>query len=542
MTQIDLPNEILFMIAEHLPNHASISALMRTDCRRYHLLREYLYDQISGNEKNNILNWAAKKGLENTVREMIRRGGDFLLDTPLHLDSTSSKPRTRQWLCVAVDNAAENGHAKIVRLLLERQPSALNSRSGYNDSPLRKAAANGHSETVQVLLKHSANIPPSAMNDLGFGPPSSFDFSRALNEALRQGQEEIVQILLADTRVSLNNQSLPAAAGSGSETLVDLCLREAPPWLPKMGYESPLGAAARRGHEAVFKMILNSEGVDPDMEDISYRTPLSLAAEFGQQNIMRILLETPGVELDRKDGSGMTPLYHAAARGHIALVEELLETGAVDVDSHCAFDSTPLWSAARHGHEKVVSMLIAAGANPDHRTQDDGTPLGIASFFGAAKVVKVLLATGRVKPASYDRYGRSPLIEAARGGRFLGKPDNFVRTRKYEQKTAKIIVPMLRREKNVTPILKDRLLETDVMQDTSTRDALSVMKQLLAIKEVDPNAQDSDGRTALSHAAEMHEVDAVRLLLEDKRVNVNLADHDGWIPMNWLLRKLASRP
>jgi hypothetical protein len=193
MTQLDLPNEILFMIADRLPNYASISALMRTDCRRYHLLREYLYDQISGNEKNNTLNWAAKTGRENPVREMIRRAGDFLLDDPQE-DSTSSEPRTRQWLCVAFDNAAGNGHARIVRLLLERLPSALNTSQGYNDSPLRKAAANGHPESVKVLLKHSADIPPNAINGLGinrlsgrrfrrqFGPPNSFSFSRALTK------------------------------------------------------------------------------------------------------------------------------------------------------------------------------------------------------------------------------------------------------------------------------------------------------------------------------------------------------------------------
>ncbi|OKO98015.1 hypothetical protein PENSUB_9595 [Penicillium subrubescens] len=72
--------------------------------------------------------------------------------------------------------------------------------------------------------------------------------------------------------------------------------------------------------------------------------------------------------------------------------------------------------------------------------------------------------------------------------------------------------------------------------------ALSVMKQLLAIPEVDPNAQDSGGRTALSHAAEMHEVDAVRVLLEDKRVDVNLADKDGWTPMTWIAKKVKSYP
>jgi hypothetical protein len=229
-------------------------------------------------------------------------------------------------------------------------------------------------------------------------------------------------------------------------------------------------------------MILNSEGVDPNMEDSSYRTPLSVAAEFGQENILRILLETPGVELNSSDRLGSTALHHAAEKGHIGLVEKLLGTGAVDVDSKCAFESTPLWAAAGKGQKKIVSLLIAAGARPDERTQDYGAPLRNAALFGAAKVVKVLLATGRVNPASDDRYGRTPLIEAARGGSFLDRPDNFVRTRSFERETAKIFIPMLRGEKTATPIVKDQLFEQIAMQDTSKRDALSVMKQLSQLK------------------------------------------------------------
>lgn len=541
MSHIDLPNEIFSMIAQHLPNHASISALMRTDRRMYQLLRKYLYDQLSGNEKNYLLNWAAKHGHEKLVREMLRRGGDIRFHTSSYLDNPRSEPEFRQWLSTAICDAAENGHASIVRLLLERQPSALNQRSGYNDSPLIKAATNGHAEAVKVLLKHSANIPPDAICDLGFGPPTSFDFSRVLNEAFRQGQDEIVDILLADTRVNLNNHSLPAAAWGGNEKLVDLCLREAPSWPPESSYESPLGAAARRGHEAAFRMILNSDGVDPNMRDDSLRTPLAVAADYGQKKIWQILLETPGVELDPKEKAGETPLHHAASRGHTALVEELLATGAVDVNSTASYNSTPLYYAANGGHHKIVSLLIAAGANPDHRNSNGQTPLASAASSGAADVVKVLLATGRVNTVSRDRYKRTPLMEAAMSGRFLGRPDDFVRNQAYEKRAEKIIIPLLRGEENIeTPIVEDQPPEKDSTRKTSTRQALSVMKQLLAMEEVDPNAQDSGGRTALSHAAEMHEVEAVRVLMKDKRVDVNLADKDGWTPMTWITKKVKA--
>ncbi|KAJ5369260.1 uncharacterized protein N7496_009020 [Penicillium cataractarum] len=538
MSLFDLPNELYFIIAQHLPDHASRSALMRTDRRRYNLLREYIYDQISGNEKNETLNWAAKHGFENVVRAMLRRGGDIRVDRHSYLDNWDRQPHPRQWIFMALEDAARNGHARILKLLLDHQPSALNMRSGYNDSPLVKAAANGHSEAVMVLLDHSANIPSNAINELGIGPPSSFDFSNALRQALQEGREEIVKILLADGRVKLDGQSLASAAWGGNESLVELCLREAPPWPPKSGYNSPLGAAAHQGHEAVFKMILSSDGVDPNMRDNSLRTPLSVAVQSGNSNITKILLETPGVELDPKENSGATPLLHAAGKGDTELVQYLLATGAVEVDSKGSCDFTPLFAAASNGHEKIVSMLIAAGADPDHRESYGRTALGSAAFFGAGKVVKVLLETGRVDPSSRDRPKMTPLIQAARSGRFLGRPDDFVRDKAYEQETEKIIIPLLRGEKVATSVASRLPLELDTMQDTSTREALSVMEQLLALDEVDPNAQDSTGRTALSHAAEMHEVDAVRILVEDRRVDVNLADNDGWTPMNWIKKKV----
>lgn len=287
-------------------------------------------------------------------------------------------------------------------------------------------------------------------------------------------------------------------------------------------------------------MILSSDGVDPNMRDSSLRTPLSVAVQSGHSNIAQILLETPGVELDPTERSGAKPHTHAATKGDEALVEHLLASEAVKVDSKSYNDHTPLCAAAGKGHEKIVSILIAAGANPDHRERNGRIALASAALFGAGKVVKVLLATGRVDPASRDISKMTPLIHAARSGRFLGKSDEFVRTRAYDKEIEKLIIPLLRGEKVATSIANQQPLGLDATQDTSTREALWVMKQLLALKEVDPNAQDSSGRTALSYATAIHEVEAVRILVEDKRVDVSLADRDGWTLMTWIKRKVKS--
>ena len=76
--------------------------------------------------------------------------------------------------------------------------------------------------------------------------------------------------------------------------------------------------AAENGHEAVVKLLLATDGVDPDSKDTEWgRTPLSRAAERGHEAVVRLLLATDGVDPDSEDNEwGWTPLSWAARNGH----------------------------------------------------------------------------------------------------------------------------------------------------------------------------------------------------------------------------------
>ena len=51
-----------------------------------------------------------------------------------------------------------------------------------------------------------------------------------------------------------------------------------------------LSRAAYNGHEAVVKLLLAKEGVDPVAKDSKYgRTPLSWAAESGHEAVVKLL-------------------------------------------------------------------------------------------------------------------------------------------------------------------------------------------------------------------------------------------------------------
>jgi ankyrin repeat protein len=81
------------------------------------------------------------------------------------------------------------------------------------------------------------------------------------------------------------------------------------------GASAPLALAAELGHEAVVKLLLATDGVDPDSKDYyDNRTPLSWAAEGAHEAVVKLLLATDSVDPDSKDYDGRTPLSWAAEK------------------------------------------------------------------------------------------------------------------------------------------------------------------------------------------------------------------------------------
>ena len=91
---------------------------------------------------------------------------------------------------------------------------------------------------------------------------------------------------------------------------------------------------------------------------------LHIAAINGHEAVVRLLLADDRVDPDSKDKyGGETPLSRAARNGHEAVVKLLLEKGA-DLESKEKYDRTPLSRAAENGHEAVVKLLLEKGAEP----------------------------------------------------------------------------------------------------------------------------------------------------------------------------------
>ncbi|GEM_PF-2064727 len=400
------------------------------------------------------LHMAACVGDVEVAQILLARGANInavnnLSKTPLAFAADRNKMAMAHFLIEhhadfrgALHNAASEGHAEMVRLLIDAGANVDEQYAGAG-SALNTAAERGDLEMVKLLLERDAKT--TTVNEDGFTPLHQAAFCR--DKTRHAAYLQIADLLLQhgakiEARSRAGYTALHRAINSNANLkMIMYLLNHGADIKAQINYGgTPLHMACYALRADIVKLLLD-HGADLNPADKQGGTPAHyLLAEKrpGAADILKILrdrgLQTDVVfyaspddsakviealdkqpELLEKIINSQTLLQMAAGKGDLELVKKLIQRGAnIEADS-ASLKWTALHYAAGSGHAKVVEYLLAHGANPDKPDISNQRPLYTAAAGNHADVIKLLLKAG-AKPNQTTNYGYTAMHAAASDG------------------------------------------------------------------------------------------------------------------------------
>ena len=434
------------------------------------------------------------------------------------------------------------GLDRIIDSLVQEGSDVDIQETTYSQTPLIYACRVGYVEAVQKLLELSASV--NLVSGRG---------RTALLEAVAEGREEVVELLLTrdelDVNVSnvkeSNITALMLAADLGFSSIVDMLLGR--PRDPQINVNqqnsdelTALSHAAAKGHQQVVESLLHHPRIKIDLSDsITGRTALIVAAERDYRPVVELLLDN-GADPMLRDRQGGGTALHRAVDYHCMNVLELMIERKVNL--RCVDDDERglIHSASTNGWPDIVRMLVENRVDPHQRDKAGLTPLHDASRTGNGKVTKTLLELG-AESSIKDAFGRTPRTLAWQYGHFdimnlldgknetdddilkgIPEPENLpgwsIAKLGLTDLVEQAIASRQNRLTEVEPISNDNALHHSVLGNHP-----DILHMLLESQRISPNDVNKLQRTPLHLAAISGKVDMVAELLEHG-ANVDVED------------------
>jgi len=381
-----------------------------------------------------------------------------------------------------IDEAKKGDLQNVIRLL--NAQANVNEYNAEGLTALMSAAENGHAEVVKVLLQAGANVDnviPDIINS-NSGVDENEDFVSL--------EVRVLPASMGKDFCCGTTALMIAALKGHSQVVKELLEAKANVDTQNADKSTALMLAAKHGHLQVVTELLE-KGADINIQNTKGKTALMLAAKHRHLQVVTELLKQSNVDLSLQDYSnGSTALILAALNGKFEIVRELIDRGA-DINAKNLFGFTALMVAAINGYSNIVSLLLAHKADVEVKNNEGCTALIDAAYYGHVEVVE-LLCHNNANPDVKDKTGRTAIMVAAMQG----------------QKAVVGLLIEYRADVNFADVHGETALKI------ALESGYTEIVKLLIAAGADANAKDSHGRTALMWAAENGHTESVQPLID----------------------------
>lgn len=433
--------------------------------------------------------------------------------------------------------------AKHCLYVLDKEPSLLNDRNIYNETPLALAAMTGSLELMKECLDRGADPNVSYMGRMEKG-------HTAFQIAVLLGDQELVDNFISKN-VQVNNKS---EDGSDTVTFAMMSRGLSLEMVNKLdsaglnfhgtnvnGWNALHSIALRQDFDKEIFSFLLDKGVDPNkkaditVEGFSRQLSATDIIVMRRQNEVIDDLISRGIDISSSLQYLRSNDYKQM--GEVAVQFDLYKkTDATKEDLQKKFDEKD--EAEKLKIFEIVSSVNKSG-NIDYQNNDGETPLFMAIKNKDMVMIDALLKNGS-DPLLKNKEGVSPLLYA-----FMYNSEIFDSVMKQsgidlEKQYPEILMdgifnsPDSRRQeflKNVEKITSEKILnliDADgnnaviISSATAQEDVIQIM---LKNKAVTLNHKNLSGETALFHAVSQSSPYIVKLLIENgEKYNIKLSD------------------
>ncbi|URD83419.1 Ankyrin repeat-containing protein [Musa troglodytarum] len=281
-----------------------------------------------------------------------------------------------------------------------------------------------------------------------------------------------------------------------------------------------LHLAARAGNAVRVHKVL-SECNETQLKDLLCKqnqdgeTALYIAAEKGHVDVVREILKVSDTQSAAIKANNSYDSFHIAAKqGHLEVLKDLLRSFPALAMTTNSLNSTALDTAATQGHIDVVNLLLETDASLAKIARNNGkTVLHSAARMGHVLVVKSLLDKDPSIGLRIDKKGQTAFHMAVKGQNVeivmeLLKPDKSIIN--LEDNKGNKPLHIATRKGNPKAMLICPAIHVILCEFICSK----ILQALLSVKEIDINAVNRAGETALSIAKKFSNEDIASILKE----------------------------